>query len=441
MCGIIAGFNTQRKGQTTEKVNEFIINQYQDQYDRGQKGFGIIRIKDNQDIELDRACEPTKFLLDLYLKESKMIIAHHRTPTSTDNLMSQTHPMSISNSILEKDYLIVHNGIVSNCNELHQKHTELGFTYQTEYQQTWYDKSLSTKWNDSESLAIEIALFIEKKISAIGTDNTAAFIVLQLNKKTHKAEKVYFGRNGSASCLNMSKGKGKLRLSSEGEGEEIIDGKLFSFNVKDAKMTLKDRPMPFVKKEIPKLIEDKKETKVEDKKANEILNLPIQKEDNKTAPIWEKGEVRSLRSWYENQEDKMMADDVIFSEIAGKNYPETRATEFKELIKNHDARGTAELAEDALDEEMDKISEILSEYKTNIMVEKFKNREEFNYSTQIFKIVKAMREIADIADTEYLEKTINEEVDSYNGSYTGTSPKTVEDMEEDYHYGLGYGRA
>ena len=122
MCGLIAAFNTSNK-----KVNNIIINQYQDQYSRGVQGYGIIRISDTQKVEIDRACEATKFLLDLYMKDSNMIIAHHRHPTSTDNKMDQTHPMIISNKMLKKDYYIIHNGIVSNDKELKKKHEELGF--------------------------------------------------------------------------------------------------------------------------------------------------------------------------------------------------------------------------------------------------------------------------------------------------------------------------
>ena len=39
MCGIIAEFN-----KKNIKANDFIVNQYEEQYSRGQKGFGIIRI-------------------------------------------------------------------------------------------------------------------------------------------------------------------------------------------------------------------------------------------------------------------------------------------------------------------------------------------------------------------------------------------------------------
>jgi len=43
-----------------------------------------------------------------------MIIAHHRYPTSTKNLINQTHPIQVSNELLEHDYLVIHNGVITN---------------------------------------------------------------------------------------------------------------------------------------------------------------------------------------------------------------------------------------------------------------------------------------------------------------------------------------
>ena len=158
MCGLIAAFNTAAKigkGKTLitlkpENVNSYIIDQYQEQSNRGQKGFGIIRIDSKNNVEIDRACESTKFLLDLYMKESKMIIAHHRQPTSTENKLGQTHPILVRNDILEHIYLFIHNGIITNHDELRKKHIELGFQYQTEcYEKSYYTQSKpDLKWND-----------------------------------------------------------------------------------------------------------------------------------------------------------------------------------------------------------------------------------------------------------------------------------------------------
>lgn len=414
MCGILGAFNTKIKNKPVEDVNDFIINQFENQHARGQKGFGIIRINEKQNIEIDRSCETTKFLLDLYLKKSKMIIAHHRTPTSTENLLGQTHPMSISNDILEFDYEIIHNGMISNTDDLYKKHKELGFTYKTEMFEYGYGDSIRTKWNDSESIAVELALFIEKKTSAIGTDNNAAFIVLQLNKKTHKAVKVFFGRNGITSALTMFKVKGSLRISSEGEGDEVEENQLYSFDIKDKKMQLHKRKIEFKKKEIP-AIEDKEEKTTTD--SNSLTKNLIVTNGNQTKTKDEEITVKVLREWVDRDNDDPTEEAPISSNEIGKGYVQELSASFKDKIKVEDSNAITHIIDDSLDEEVGKITDILSDYKTALINEKFEDRDIFFYSSQIFRIVKAMKEITDIADQDYGEKLdLEEELEDYNGS-------------------------
>ncbi len=245
MCGIIGAFNTVIKDKKKEinlgMVNKDIIDMYQDQYKRGQEGFGIIRIGTKFDVEVDRSCEPTKFMLDLYMKESRMILAHHRSPTSTENKISQTHPILVSNATLKFDYLLIHNGIINNSEEMKVEHEKLTFKYQTlgpkHSTAAGYD---ITAFNDSESLAIELALFIEKHTNTLRTRGSAAFMMLQVDKETKKAVKLYFGRDTAPLMLNMT--RGKLRLSSTGAGNEIKENILYWFNVDDEKMKMQQKP-------------------------------------------------------------------------------------------------------------------------------------------------------------------------------------------------------
>ena len=71
MCGILACFNKKKE------VNQDAIDLYEEQFNRGQRGFGIIFVENNQPIQIKRATEPTKFLLDLYMNPSHGIMAHH----------------------------------------------------------------------------------------------------------------------------------------------------------------------------------------------------------------------------------------------------------------------------------------------------------------------------------------------------------------------------
>lgn len=235
MCGII-GF-----ADPKNPVNELVANQYEDQHSRGDKGFGIINIEDDGSYVVNRATEGAKFMYDLYKKESKCMIVHHRWPTSSPNYLSQTHPIVVDNKSLKHKYLVIHNGCVSNTYELKKEHEKLGFTYTTA--ETFITKSSweQEKFNDSESLAIEVARFIEKQTDKIDILGSAAFIAVQIDKKKDKVINLFWGRN-AGNPLNMSFSNGKLRLSSEGEGENIKEFMLYSW---DLKGKIQKRKMPF----------------------------------------------------------------------------------------------------------------------------------------------------------------------------------------------------
>lgn len=228
MCGIIAAFHT---GKESPDANDWALKTFENQYKRGIEGFGIVGwTPDEPKIEIHRACEPAKFMFDIHAYRFPMLMVHHRTPTSTENKLDQTHPIRVSNGSLKHDYLVIHNGILYNHKAIHDKHVnELGFIYSTEYK----DKKLSfEKYNDSEVLAIELAMVIEGQKKALEVDGSAAFIALQIDKATDKVLKVYFGRNDK-NPLNMGKSRNganhKIHLSSMGEGDEVQADILYSF--------------------------------------------------------------------------------------------------------------------------------------------------------------------------------------------------------------------
>ncbi|MFA7301786.1 MAG: hypothetical protein WC069_05770 [Candidatus Shapirobacteria bacterium] len=455
MCGIIAAFNTNPK-RKIESANDFVIDQYQEQFERGTRGFGIIRIDKKREIEIDRACEPTKFLMDLYTKKSNMIIAHHRTPTSTENKLNQTHPMYVSDKSLKHDYLVVHNGIVGNTKELHDKHEKLGFIYNTEYSRELDYPNYTykqDKWNDSESIAIEIALFIENKTEEIEMDNNAAFIVLQLEKKTLKAKEVFFGRNGIGSCLNMSKSKGKLRISSEGEGEEVEVNKLFSFKVADIKMKLSKRDMEFKKKEVEKPITPTNwpqgktflpaispSTSV-NTLLNALNNEKVDKEPESLTEAEVETEVYEPRAWVTAETWERDGEYLIYPIQQNKGYLEEAKRDLSERMKNQTSMSMTHIIDDFMDEQIEAITDLVVEYKNQLMTRRFNQKTDFTeYTTQFFKMIKTIRECADAAENEYIE-TVNteteEEIADYNGTYNSSNigfrtsdVLSEEDMEE-----------
>lgn len=233
MCGIIGAFHY---GKNKTNVNEITMEIMEDQILRGEDGFGAIFIDEKGKFITKRATELQKLFFDNYMNPSKMMILHHRYPTSTDNKINQTHPMLIKNKSLKFEYLIVHNGVITNEDKLKEKHEKAGFKYLTEDEE---------RFNDSESLAIEVAKFIENKITKIGAIGSCAFIALQYSKKTKKVNKIYYGRN-NGNPLKLAKSRGFLYLSSDGKGDEIKKETLYSFDLKNFK--IKKRKMEFAEK-------------------------------------------------------------------------------------------------------------------------------------------------------------------------------------------------
>lgn len=445
MCGIIVAFNTNTKGKKNkkpEKVNQCILDQYQDQCGRGQKGFGIIRINQKGNLEVDRATEEIKFLLDLYLKPSNMIIAHHRQPTSTENKISQTHPIFITNKKLEHDYYFIHNGMVSNDTELHKKHEAMGFKYITEYEKESYisGRPGEIKYNDTEALGIEIVLLIENLQATVETNSSAAFFMLQVDKKTHKATKAFFGRSGTSSCLNMFKEKGILRISSVGEGDEIEAEKLFSFNTNDPEMKITTEEMIFKKIET---IPVRNHMSYDFKKPDH-LNLPITKtiQDTDSETNTKKTTAISTLSEKEIEMVTMEERPWVTSEqlsdpyasweeeaFVDKNYKEERCPIFKEELKTDDSEMIESSLDTALDDEVERIGKIMINYQKTLMLRKIDGKERSYYLSQTYQILRAMEGMADIAQDIHEEKVIEEE-----------KKAREEDFIDDHQVGFRMGR-
>jgi predicted glutamine amidotransferase len=426
MCGIIAAFNTttKEKGKATE-VNNIIINQYQEQYSRGTEGFGIIRINKKQEIETDRACEPTKFLLDLTLKKSEMIIVHHRRPTSTKNKLKQTHPIIVTNAKLKYDYHIVHNGIISNDEELRKKHIELGFTYKTECMEGYYRKD-TLKWNDSEALSIELALFIEKIIPTIRTNNTAAFIILQTDKKTKKAKQIFFGRSGFGD-LKMSKTRGKLRISSEGEGDDIKPDILYSFKPEDPELKLTNQTIEFKEEE------EKEETNKTIQKINEEIDAKRKIEtikQNQTNNTNE--ELRPYRSWINFVNDETI-DYQQLSDPIDPRYTMNTCKKIKEAIKEASSNQISHIIDDQLDEQLDKAISLLDEYKRILLTDQLNKKTIEWYTNQMNTIMKTMTYSANIAEKIYEQVLLKEEELGYDPNTSIDDYPSNSDIEN-HHY-------
>lgn len=230
MCGIIFA-----KSLDGKPVNKVIAEQFEDQKSRGQEGFGIVLQKLDKTLDILRATQPLKFLVDLQtsLNPSEMIMAHHRTPTSSPNLTGQTHPILVRNELLKYDYLIEHNGVIYNDDERKKDHETMGFTYSTEML-----VGQMTKFNDSEALAIDIALWIEQLLEKVEARGNAAYCGLQIDKATGQAVKWFFGRNWG-NPLHFFRDQKLIFLSSEGKGESVEDGTITFIDLTHPKLKQK----------------------------------------------------------------------------------------------------------------------------------------------------------------------------------------------------------
>jgi len=467
MCGIIAEFNTQtqkkKKIIKAKDANLFIRNQYQEQYSRGVKGFGSIRIDKKRKVTVSRNCEPIGFLVDLHMEKAKMIIAHHRTPTSTDNTLEQTHPMFITNPDLKYDYYIVHNGIVANDLNLYDKHTDLGFYYRTEYMAgAGYHSSYQTKkFNDSEAIAIEMALFIENKIKAVRTESRAALIALQVDKKTNKAIKVFFGKNGVSAALNLDKKKGQLKLSSVGKGEAIDANSLYSFKVNDTNMKLSKKNFPFelekeitIEKDHPvtcvckkcmqtpteeelktkktdhhkdcKCIDCVLDKKIEESKERNsklptitlpVSNIKIVREisDEEPATSIKKIEIPTKRTWDHEIEPNHILDETEDNFIYTKNYKENQIKTLTESMTNKASYDIASSIELQLNLQARGAFRLLECYSDSLIQNKPSKGTKGYYITQLLIIMHTMDSMTEEAERLYQDKILEEEyLDDYS---------------------------
>lgn len=233
MCGIIGFIPKNNKNTNTGKL---VIEQYQRQLQRGQRGFGLMSIFPNKVI-IDRATEPSKIIIDTYLSQAPIKFFHHRQPTSTENEMEQTHPFLIEHDELKYSYYLLHNGVIRNAEELKKQHTEeLGYLYKTyrPLSSGYTAYSAYKTFNDSEALAIEAARYFDGQSEKINALGTIAFILVRMEKKTHKPIEVIWSRNGG-NPLEMVETKEGLLIASEVYHEDAELVPEFTFEVIDLK--------------------------------------------------------------------------------------------------------------------------------------------------------------------------------------------------------------
>lgn len=205
-------------------MNNTILQQFDAQRHRGTEGFGLF---DGQETHIVKAATEDKIINWLCKYDSNMILFHHRYPTSTINVKRAAHPFSTKNYFGESEYILVHNGMIRNDEELWTAHDELGIRYQSMLDDGTF--------NDSEALLWDFALTMEGKQKELKAYGGIAFVVVK--KTGGYVDKLYFGRNSSP--LNMLRDRDGLMLSSEGEGVAITPQTLYTYNYKLKRLTTK----------------------------------------------------------------------------------------------------------------------------------------------------------------------------------------------------------
>lgn len=219
MCGIVYAHD-----MDGNPVNNAIMQQFDEQRSRGTEGFGLF---DGQEKNLVKAAKENKILKWLCRYESNLVLFHHRRPTSTINVKRAAHPFSTRAFFGDDQYILVHNGHISNARDMKEKHEELGIKYQSQLNDGTF--------NDSEALAWDMALVLEGQKEHLESRGAIAFVCMKLHKG--ELDRLYFGRNSNP--LNMKRYKNYIALSSEGEGDPIVRDTLYNYNYKLNRLTTK----------------------------------------------------------------------------------------------------------------------------------------------------------------------------------------------------------
>lgn len=218
MCGIIYS-----KDFTGRPVNKTIFKRYKAQRSRGIDGFGFYAPQENR---LTHNTREGRILKLLKRSKADEIMFHHRLPTSTLNVRTGCHPYS-TKDFFENNYVLIHNGVIYNDEELRTKHKKFGVEYVSEQR--------DGSFNDSEALLYEVALYLEGWQKTIEAKGSMAFIVAKKDK-SGKPMGVYFGRN-YGNPLKIKETAFSLTLASEGKGEDVEPHKMHFYDYRTHKIT------------------------------------------------------------------------------------------------------------------------------------------------------------------------------------------------------------
>ncbi len=204
MCGII----TMLHGSRPVK-NELLIERFIRQRERGTQGFGFTYLTPKGYLRTMRFEDEAMCFYNLASVKSRLIMLHHRRPTSTKNIAAQNHPICCKTD--KGYYCLVHNGVISNAAEIKRlDHREIKYSTEGE-----------TDFNDSETLLHELVRNIEtgEKLRCYGS---MAFVLLVADNK-RKFIKLHYGRNAGSPLYHAVWNDDTEIISSQNESMDIKD--------------------------------------------------------------------------------------------------------------------------------------------------------------------------------------------------------------------------
>lgn len=226
MCGIVA---IRREGKS-KKVSKMIIKRYHNQRSRGNEGFGFVSVENGHVKAYTRSQTEEDIITELKKSDTHDIMFHHRYPTSTPNFAPASHPIKVSHKSLKYDYFMVHNGVIWNDKALKAEHEKLGFKYNTEIEKVYQCQgkvlSIEKCFNDSEALAIALAISIDQEGKGIDAIGSIAFVMYQVKKNSTKVVRQFYGRNYGSPLL-VEHAKDFTAITSAGSGTVVPTNILF----------------------------------------------------------------------------------------------------------------------------------------------------------------------------------------------------------------------
>ena len=221
---------------TGKKVNGKLLYDYIQQRNRGTQGFGFAfrTLADNR-IIIHKRTEEEEAIDKLINCSSDFILFHHRFPTSTDNVTNACHPFEVKHN--GRTFITVHNGVLYNSDKLKKRHNKMGFDYQSVQK--------DGRYNDSEALAHDLAIYLcknkAKRSGKLESQGSIAFITIEIDDD-RKPKKIFFGRNHSP--LKISFSEEELVLGSETIGTDVVENKLYEFDVDQQVLSAEDLKIP-----------------------------------------------------------------------------------------------------------------------------------------------------------------------------------------------------